>query len=345
MVHPDISLKRMTIPGSELLRVGSLNLLNQHAHLRQRLDGLVAEITRLDLDVLLLQEVLTESDPDTATYIAEHTHLKYAHAADPKKKPNEASYGTMVLSRTKFVKKGQERFSVVFSAGMAITAATYIATKVNDRAVHIFNVHFTWGSASEPMRMQQAEILTTWARSIRKEDPEAVILMGGDFNAQQDSSTLRFLTGLQSSDRGLGTLWVDAWRMWGTDNNFITSDPETYWGGRTGARKSGLYNLDLVPKRRIDYLLAYDWVYGKEGSPLSFQRFADELTGDEREISDHFGIMADFWVPPVREAQITTIKVTSDEVQAARIEVQAMKSAGLEPDPLVVQLSQAKGPE
>lgn len=314
MTHPDVSLKRMVVPGGELLRVGTLNLLNQPANLRQRLDGLTAEIERLDLDVLLLQEVLEQSEPDTAAYLAEHTHLKYSHAAPPKKKPNEESYGNRILSRTKFLKKGDERFHVIFAGSHSIIPAAYGAIEFNGRMVHIFNVHLVWGSAAEPLRMQQAEIMSSWASSIRREDSEAVILLGGDLNAQPQSSTFRFLTGQQSGDRGTGTLWVDAWSMWGTDENFITSDPETYWGGKTGARKSGLYNLDLVPKRRIDYLLAYDWVYGKEGSPLSFERWADQLTGDEREISDHFGVMVDFWVPPLnKEQHVTTIKVTEQE--------------------------------
>lgn len=338
--HPDISLKNMTVPGGELLRVGSLNLLNQHAHLQGRLDGLIAEIERLDLDVLLLQEVLEHSEPDTATYIAEHTRLNFSHAAPPKK-ANEGSYGNRILSRKKLVEKGDERFHVVFAGNRAAIPTAYAAIEFNGRKVHIFNVHLTWGSDSEPLRMHQAEIITGWAQAIRLKDPEAIILLGGDLNAQPQSSTFRYLTGQQSGDHGLGTLWVDAWSMWGTDSNLITSDPETYWGGKTGARKSGLYNLELVPKRRIDYLLAYDWVYGKEGSPMSFQRFADELTGDEREISDHFGIMSDFWVPLVEKPEVTTIKVTAQEVRAARIEVQAMRSAGLTPDPLVVQLSEA----
>jgi len=38
----------------------------------------------------------------------------------------------------------------------------------------------------------------------------------------------------------------------------------------------------------------------------------------------------------------TVTRVTAEQVQAARIEVQAFRSAGLEPDPMVVRLANAK---
>jgi hypothetical protein len=47
--------------------------------------------------------------------------------------------------------------------------------------------------------------------------------------------------------------------------------------------------------------------------------------------------------PTVRavDERRTVIRVTAAQVQAARIEVQAFRSAGLEPDPMVVRLANA----
>lgn len=295
----DIALRGEVVPVGHTLRVGSFNLLNRHENLAARLERLVAEVQRLDLDVLCLQEVLANGELDVAAYFAERTALTHAHAAKPKVKANGDQHGTLILARSRFTKRSEEHYHPVFTRGVTLIPATHVALTHNGRQVHVFDAHLAWGSTAEPLRMQQAEILVAKADAIRREDPTAVILLAGDFNAVEQSSTVRFLTGLQSSDRGLGTLWVDAWRMWGTDSNWATSIADTYWGARTGAGKD-LLHPELIPARRIDYLLSYDWVYGKAGSPLSFVRFADQLTGDQREISDHFGVASDIWVPPLK---------------------------------------------
>jgi endonuclease/exonuclease/phosphatase family metal-dependent hydrolase len=299
MSREDIHLKRTTIPAADTLRVASLNLLNQPGNLQARLANLAAEVRALDLDVLCLQEVLAEADPMVADYLTQHTQLAHTHAAEPKWKAGGASYGTLTLTRKPLTCHEQMTYAGIDARGSAIIPATIVGIEHNGRTVHIINVHLAWGSQAEPVRMRQAELLNFWTERKRAADPDAIVLMLGDFNAEENNSVMRFLRGQQASALDFGTLWVDAWQMHGAPDNRITSEPETYWGEQTGARKSSLYNLDLIPKRRIDYILAYDWCYGKAGSPLTFQRFADTLTGDAKEISDHFGICSDIYVPRV----------------------------------------------
>lgn len=95
---------------------------------------------------------------------------------------------------------------------------------------------------------------------------------------------------------GESTVWVDSWVLHGTQDNWATSDPSSFWGSRTAAGV-GLLNSGMIPKRRIDYIMSYDWCYGRHGSPLSFGVFGNELSFSCSDLSDHFGVFSDIYVP------------------------------------------------
>ena len=90
-------------------------------------------------------------------------------------------------------------------------------------------------------------------------------------------------------------MWVDAWEVKGREYNYSTSNGELYWSKETASHK-GIVLPQLLPQRRIDYIFSYEWVYGKVGSPLSFNTFGS-LTGKPNEISDHYGLWADIYAP------------------------------------------------
>lgn len=55
----------------------------------------------------------------------------------------------------------------------------------------------------------------------------------------------------------------------------------------------------LVPERKIDYIFVQGWIYGQIGSPSNVSLFGSTLTTDGHEISDHYGVIADIWLPKV----------------------------------------------
>lgn len=165
----------------------------------------------------------------------------------------------------------------------------------NNQNVHIINAHFSWGGNNSWVRLRQAELINEYVQKLLETSPEDVFLLVGDLNTLNESSTLRYLKGLQEGTyTHSGAYWVDAWDIHGTTENEITSNPDTYWGASTAATKN-LMIPSLIPKRRIDYILSYGWCYGKQGYPLNFSRFADENTIPE--ISDHYGIWSDIYIP------------------------------------------------
>lgn len=165
----------------------------------------------------------------------------------------------------------------------------------NGHDIHIINAHLAWGGNNEWVRLREAEKINAYVKSKLVNHPEAIFLLVGDLNTLETSSTVRYLKGLQEGTQPhLGAYWVDAWELHGNENNYITSDPETYWGVLT-ANGKGLTIPSLLPKRRIDYIFSYGWCYGKQGFPLNFNRFADKKTVPE--ISDHYGIWSDIYIP------------------------------------------------
>lgn len=128
-------------------------------------------------------------------------------------------------------------------------------------------------------------------------DLNPVIVLGGDFNAVPTGDAIRFMTGKGVGIANDGAYWVDAWELLGSSDNEYTSVPLNYWNRKT-ALATGTLIPELLPKRRIDYLLSFGWSYGKHGSPLSFSHSFDGLSETGLPISDHIGLTADYWVKP-----------------------------------------------
>lgn len=286
---------------SDILRFGSLNLLNNPSHLRERIPALVQEVSERDIQVLCLQEVLRDDRllVEEALFNAGFVSASYGEPVLNKHSGNfdgTAIFSKMVPTAYDFLSFEEiEQEIMVEKKPIPAVVARF---ELNGRSVHVLSCHFAWGSFSEAVRLRQASVISRYARSVKLADSTAVVLAAGDFNARETSSTIRFLHGEQENNLGESTMWVDAWKVHGKPENWVTSDPTYFWGGQT-ARGVGILNPDMIPKRRIDYILSFDWCYGSAGFPLSYDVFGDKRTGDVSELSDHFGIVSDIYVPAV----------------------------------------------
>lgn len=160
----------------------------------------------------------------------------------------------------------------------------------------IFNGHLPWGGTNEPSRLAFALRASQLAHDIKENDPQALVYLNGDLNTEPDSDTLRYLQGKHIYN-GQSTYWADAWSMF----NDPTVDGHT-------SRNEGLEAIEtahgvgityphLMPKRRIDYILGYGWIYGRVGTPVNIERFGFGTTSNGRSLSDHYGLYSDLWIP------------------------------------------------
>jgi endonuclease/exonuclease/phosphatase family metal-dependent hydrolase len=277
------------------IRVASFNLLNKALNMETRLNSLIEELEVINPDVLCLQEVIETKDYPVLERLSEELgFVTYFTKRETKGAFGEELSGPAILSKTQ-----EEHFSILDQSGIGINSSLPqlpILTSSfmhNGYKIYVINTHLTWGSHSTGIRTRQAERISQYARGIREIEPQAVILLTGDFNCVEESTTIRFLKGLEETHTGENTLWVDAWAASGTPENAITSDP-TFPLSLGTAKMFGVAHTDFTPKRRIDYIFSYEWCYGKAGYPLTFGRFADDRN---IEISDHFGIYSDISLP------------------------------------------------
>lgn len=290
---------KLPIPKKHTLTIASLNLLSKSENLNVRVDNLIKEVETLNIDVLCLQEILLT---DTEMVKEKFKQFGFAHVAvgDPSL-PAEVDdikllQQNIILSKHEIVETTLIDLNVEDLIKTRSPSAVCIKLNINGYNVHITTAHLAWSAVVEWKRIRQAEIISRHALHVRTNDPDSILILAGDLNAQENSSTLRYLKGLQESPSGTGTLWLDAWEMFGTEDNWVTSNPETFWGKAIAQRHSPTFT-QLIPKRRIDYIMAYEWCYGQKGSPLSFDTFSKTETGTSDEVSDHYGVISKIYVP------------------------------------------------
>jgi endonuclease/exonuclease/phosphatase family metal-dependent hydrolase len=129
------------------------------------------------------------------------------------------------------------------------------------------------------LRQAQVRQLTAFvARTTRRRHLVAIC---GGFNAGPDSDELRMLTG-RSEAPVPGLVFYDAWEIAGDDT------PGHTWSNRNPLAAPALY-----PDRRIDHILSAWSRAGGAGHPTRCALLGTTPTPDHRELSDHYGLVAD----------------------------------------------------
>jgi endonuclease/exonuclease/phosphatase family metal-dependent hydrolase len=266
-------------PGA--LRVVTLNLFAHHGDWPARRDALRIGLQALDADLLALQEAVVDDGYDQ---VAELLGPEY----------------TVVHQTVGLVGDGTHH-------GAAM------ATRLPVRAVHEVDLHLTprtgnyscatviadivapepFGrllmachGASWPWWAERERELQAVAAARRLEElvagEPAHVVVGGDFNATPDTSSMRFWTGRTSLD-GLSIAYRDAWESVRGNESGPTFDP-----------RNALTTIDepgLDQGRRIDYLLVR---CGDHGPTLRVADCRLALSEPVQGVqpSDHYGLVA-----------------------------------------------------
>lgn len=272
-------------PTTSTVRIATFNILNDPELFRERFAAAVLEAEEKSVDFLLFQEVLFGEIRTLNPWLRERGWSFNSIA-----EYNEFPHRPLTLSRQPSISSG-----VVHTPPRSYVPGSYRPLPVfreDFPGITIFNGHLPWGQRTEYARLQTAIEVDREAEGI----PESqLVVFGGDFNSQPESSTLRFLQGnsaeLRESDAvPHSTHWTSCWT---SRELFPTARRDGGWAEKTAARR-GISRPDLLPERTIDYLLSYGWNFGKRGCPLSLERFGETLLPDGRALSDHWGLLVDF---------------------------------------------------
>ena len=296
MHKTNIIIEENIITVEEQLRVASINLMHNPVKFEERIELFKKNIEELQPDILCLQEVQTNAKSSIIDFLKEELGYTYAHVGtDVQDKYSEARFANAILTNIENVDFKNMPLGIS-GTGHQYASAVIANFKKNNKDVHVMSVHLAWGGENEHLRLHQANIIAREADRLTARGEHPIVVIGGDFNCEPDSETMRYLYGKEVGTVHKGTYWVDAWKLHGNTSNSVTNDPQMPLGKLT-ARRVGIPFPSLIPKRRIDYILVHGWAHGRQGSPLNFKRWADAEDYKTLTVSDHYGVASDIYIP------------------------------------------------
>ena len=296
MHKKEITIENITITEDEQLRVASINLMHNQVKFEERIELFKQNIKELNPDILCLQELQSNAKSSIIDFLKKELGYKYSYiGTDVKDKYSETRFANAILTNIEDTEFKPLPLGIS-GTGHQYASGVIANFKKNGKDVHVFSVHLAWGGENEHLRLHQVNIIDREADLLTARGTSPIVIVGGDFNCEPDSETLRYLYGKEVGTVHKGTYWVDAWKLHGTEENSITNDPQMPLG-RLTARRVGIPFSSLIPKRRIDYILVHGWAHGRQGSPLNFIRWADASDYKTLTVSDHYGVCSDIYIP------------------------------------------------
>jgi endonuclease/exonuclease/phosphatase family metal-dependent hydrolase len=261
------------------LNVTTFNSLNNPDRKEERVEVLFQEIKEHDSDIVLLQEVLQDTFPllqakavEDGWYISEGARV--AHS------PTKI-YGNVTLSRIPI----ESEFSLPNFLEAKKQPVETLVTHFEGNVTAI-NAHLMWGSGNELQRLDTAYIINQYAECLKDQEPDRLIILGGDLNAILTSSVPRYFNG-DLLYKESSTFWTSAWDM--AEEIFPTARKDGGWAEIT-AKGVGITRPEQMPDRTIDYIFTYGWNYGKKHCPLDLKKFGESNLSNGFGLSDHYGI-------------------------------------------------------
>lgn len=261
------------------ISITTFNLLNNPELREERVDALLQELDEHGSDVVLLQEVLEMTFP----VLKERAERKGWYVSEGQRtafNPTKTS-GNVTLSRIPVV-------SEFFLTSEVCDKIAYVKTLVThlEGGITVINAHLPWGGNTELCRLDMTYCINQYAECLRDQEPNTLIVMGGDLNATPSSSVLRYLNG-DHPFKDTSTFWTNAWHC--SDSVFSTARKDGGWA-ETTARSVGIRHPEMLPDRTIDHILTYGWNFGKKHCPMTLTKFGESILSNGYGLSDHYGI-------------------------------------------------------
>lgn len=268
------------------MRVLTFNLWGRRGDWEARRTLLAATLGELEPDLVVLQEaVVTEEYDQAAELLGEGYRIVHQSEREPGAEGVERGQGASIASRWPLEAVREVDLHVTpRTAGFACTTLI-VEVEAPVGPLLLANHLPSWQLDFERERELQA---LEAARALDGLAGDRHVVLAGDFTADPDAASVRFLTGRQSLD-GTSVCYRDAWAS--------VHDGEA---GDTFTPANPLVGDWDWPSRRLDYVLVR---CGEHGGPTL------QITSCERVLdrpvagvwaSDHFGIVANLEPPQGR---------------------------------------------
>jgi endonuclease/exonuclease/phosphatase family metal-dependent hydrolase len=272
---------------SNLLRVATVNLLNDLSRWDERRALLAAELGSLSLDLIALQEVVNPTGSSTAHALA-HALGGYSVHVSPKAGRSRTREGIAILSRLPVTRhetldlRSQQR------------TAQFAEVELGGVSVLFANTHCYWPPGIHAPRVRQIKRLLDWLNS---RSPQIPAIVSGDFNATPDSRALAVMRASFASAHVA---------CHGAEPDFTFPTPlVSHNFVRSTITRSALRIFSNRPRERwrgtLDYIFVSSSVAVSEcGLILTYPSATDPTLY----ASDHFGLTATLCLADPRENQI-----------------------------------------
>jgi len=269
-----------------VLRVLTLNIWNVMGDWRARRKDIVAWIDHLEPHIVCLQEVIESPDgKNQADWIAENADGDwYVAFAGRDVMDGAAKFGNAVMSRWPIDE--QHDADLTSNPPGRIDEVQRLVLHARTFDYDVYSTHLVWRYDEGNIREIEVVELDDFIRATA--DPEGPLppVLCGDFNAEPDSTEMRFLTGSHAIN-GRSTYYQDAWRVAGGRGDGFT------WDNRNINAA-----VEHEPDRRIDYIFTGWRKDGTSGAGrVAFACVVCDRALTGAFASDHFGLFAEVETP------------------------------------------------
>ncbi len=259
-----------------MLRVLTLNIWNLSGDWRARRQAVAAVVRSCEPDIVCLQEVVENERGNQADWLAGALGgWAVAYTGAPLD-AGPTRFGNAVLSRRPI--DVTARVDLPYNEDEREVQRVVLHARTG--GVDVFCTHLSWQLHDAALREREALALVRFVSE--RSDPAAPVgpVVAGDFNAEPDSTVIRYLCGLATLD-GTSTYLQDAWRLAGDGGP-----------GLTWSNANPHASLDQEPERRLDYVFSGFHGPAGGGRPVACRVVADAPVEGVWP-SDHFGVLAD----------------------------------------------------
>jgi endonuclease/exonuclease/phosphatase family metal-dependent hydrolase len=264
------------------IRVVTLNLWNDAANSRRRMEILLPQLLALQAQVVALQEVRRRRDESgQAEAIARALSAEFRFAVvDPHSEGGPV--GNALVSKLPIL--SQAILPLPGGRPSDPRNALRCDLETGDGRLPLITTHLSWELDASTVREQQVVLLDEWAR---RDPGELPTILCGDFNCTPDSMVHQFLTG-RAALLGRATYWRDAYQR-----RHPRSD------GFTWSARNPHVARNVERDRRIDYVFVGPMHDRGPGAILHSRVVLDMPDTDGTYPSDHFGVFAEIATIPV----------------------------------------------
>ena len=269
------------------LRVLTLNVWNTEGD-PGRLPAINREVRRLDPDVISFQEVVQTTEVRLLDTLLDGLNMQRTHQADMQSEapPFSERYGCSAVA-SRWPHRAVEVLDLRVPGAVDVPWATRaVVVQVPNEGEFLFiGATAAWRLSAEAARERQAVAITDLDARHRCDLPTVI---AGDFNANPDTASIRYLTGRQSLG-GRSVLYHDAWAIAG-------EGPGYTWTVENPKASAVVDQIVKQPanRSRFDYV----FVGSGDAHPKAHARVLDARLAFDQPIdgiwaSDHFGVVVD----------------------------------------------------